>query len=58
MFDSVMTGIADIGFGPTGVTPGRFPLTEVMEEPLGIESAVMMTRLSNDFYRAFKPQGV
>jgi len=55
-FDSVMTDIADIGFAPTGITPGRFPLTEVMEEPLGIESAVMMTRLSNDFYRALKPK--
>ena len=54
-FDSVITGIADIGFGPTGVTPGRFPLTEVMEQPLGIESSFMMTRLSNDFFRAFKP---
>ena len=54
-FDSVTTGIADIGFGPMGVTPGRFPLTEVIEQPLGIESAVMMTRLSNDFFRAFKP---
>lgn len=55
-FDSVITGIADIGFGPMGVTPGRFPLMEIMEEPLGINSAVMMTRLSNDFYRAFQPR--
>jgi TRAP-type transport system periplasmic protein len=55
-FDSVITGIADIGFGPMGVTPGRFPLTEVMEQPLGIRSAYMMTRLSNDFVRAFRPK--
>jgi TRAP-type transport system periplasmic protein len=55
-FDSVITGIADIGFGPMGVTPGRFPLTEVMEQPLGIDSAFMMTRLSNDFFRAFRPK--
>ena len=54
-FDSVITGIADIGFGPTGVTPGRFPLTEVMEQPLGIESSYMMTRLANDFFRKFRP---
>ncbi len=54
-FDSVITGIADIGFGPMGVTPGRFPLTEVIEQPLGIKSAVMMTRLSNEFFRTFKP---
>jgi len=55
IFDSVTTGIADIGFGPMGMTPGRFPLTEVMEQPLGIGSSVMMTRLSNGFFRAFKP---
>jgi TRAP-type transport system periplasmic protein len=55
-FDSVITGIADIGFGPMGVTPGRFPMTEVMEQPLGIQSAFLMTRLSNDFIRAFKPR--
>ena len=56
LFDSVTTGIADIGFGPMGVTPGRFPLTEVMEQPLGIKNAAMMTKLANDFYRAFKPK--
>jgi TRAP-type C4-dicarboxylate transport system substrate-binding protein len=55
-FDSVTTGIADIGFAPMGVTPGRFPLSEVMEQPFGIKSAFMMTRLSNDFLRAFKPR--
>jgi len=56
LFDSVTTGIADIGFGPMGVTPGRFPMMEVIEQPLGIKSAFMMTRLSNDFYRTFKPE--
>jgi TRAP-type transport system periplasmic protein len=55
-FDSVMTGIADIGFAPMGVTPGRFPLSEVMEQPLGVGSAHEMTRLSNDFVRTFKPK--
>jgi TRAP-type C4-dicarboxylate transport system substrate-binding protein len=56
IFDSVTTGIADIGFGPMGVTPGRFPLMEIVEQPLGIDSAVMMTRLSNDFFRTFNPK--
>jgi len=56
IFDSVTTGIADIGFGPMGVTPGRFPMMDIMEQPLGIDRAVLMTRLSNDFYRAFQPR--
>jgi TRAP-type C4-dicarboxylate transport system substrate-binding protein len=56
IFDSVTTGIADIGFGPMGVTPGRFPMMEIVEQPLGIDSALMMTRLSNDFFNAFRPR--
>jgi TRAP-type C4-dicarboxylate transport system substrate-binding protein len=56
LFDSVTTGIADIGFGPMGVTPGRFPMMEVIEQPLGIKDSTGMTRLSNDFYRAFRPK--
>ncbi len=56
LFDSVTTGIADIGFGPMGLTPGRFPLTEILELPMGVQSAFMMTRLSNDFFRTFRPK--
>ncbi len=56
LFDSVTTGIADIGFGPIGLTPGRFPLTEIMEQPLGIPNSYAMTKLSNEFYRRFKPR--
>jgi TRAP-type C4-dicarboxylate transport system substrate-binding protein len=55
-YDSVTTGIADIGFAPMGVTPGRFPLAEVMEQPMGIHSSILMTRLSNDFFRTFRPR--
>jgi TRAP-type C4-dicarboxylate transport system substrate-binding protein len=55
-YDSVTTGIADIGFAPMGVTPGRFPLAEVMEQPMGIQNSYLMTGLSNDFFRAFKPR--
>ena len=55
-YDSVITGIADIGFAPMGVTPGRFPLAEVMEQPMGIHNSYLMTELSNDFFRTFKPR--
>jgi TRAP-type transport system periplasmic protein len=55
-YDSVTTDIADIGFAPMGVTPGRFPLSEVMEQPMGIHNSFLMTGLSNDFFRAFKPR--
>jgi TRAP-type C4-dicarboxylate transport system substrate-binding protein len=32
-FDLVRTGVADIGVGLTGATPGRFPMTEVSNLP-------------------------
>ncbi len=38
-WDLVKNGIADIGFGTHGYTPGRFPLTSVGELPLLYRSA-------------------
>jgi TRAP-type C4-dicarboxylate transport system substrate-binding protein len=55
-FDSVIKGIADIGFSMASFTKGRFPLTEVADLPLGYESATQATRLVNSFYRKFKPK--
>jgi TRAP-type C4-dicarboxylate transport system substrate-binding protein len=55
-YDSVVNEIIDIGFGPTGVTQGRFPLMEVMDLPLGLHSAYMATKLSNDVHKKFRPK--
>src|SRR5512136_2709733 len=37
-------------------TMGRFPLSEVLDLPLGSRSGLMATRLVNDFYDRFKPK--
>jgi TRAP-type C4-dicarboxylate transport system substrate-binding protein len=55
-FDSVMRGIADIGFSMASFSKGRFPLTEVVDLPVGYASATQATRLVNAFYRKFKPK--
>lgn len=38
-FDLVKSGIADMGFGTPGYTPGRFPLVSVAELPLLFKTA-------------------
>ena len=55
-YDSVIREIADIGFGSMGITQGRFPLSEVLDLPLGVKSGYLMTKLANAFYDKFKPK--
>ena len=46
-FDLVRTGVADIGVGLTGATPGRFPMTEVSNLPFVVtESASTSKRIT------------
>jgi TRAP-type transport system periplasmic protein len=55
-YDSVVKGIADVGFSFASYTRGRFPLTEVIDLPLGYKSAYMGAKMINDYYRKFKPK--
>ncbi len=55
-YDGVVRGISDIGNSDLAYTRGRFPLTEVFYLPLGLKSALVATRMVNDFYVKFKPK--
>ena len=55
-FDAVVKGIADIGNAVPSLTKGRFPLSEVVELPLGYKSAVEATKLGNEYYEKFRPK--
>lgn len=55
-YDSVVKGIADVGQSLMGYSPGRFPLTEVLALPLGYSSGIQATKLTNEFYKKFKPK--
>lgn len=55
-YDGVVKGISDIGMGVLIYTPGRFPLTEVIDLPLGYKNGLAATRLINSYYNAFLPQ--
>lgn len=55
-YESLTKGITDVGESVFAYTPGRFPLMEVTDLPLGIKSAAQGTRLANEVYRKFKPK--
>ena len=55
-YDSVIKGIADIGWSFCSYTRGRFPLSEVVDLPLGYKSGSVGTNLANAYYERFKPK--
>ncbi len=55
-YDGVVKGISDIGMSCFAYTRGRFPLTEVLDLPLGYPNGKVATQVANDFYRMFKPR--
>jgi len=55
-YDGVEKGISDIGYSVLAYTRGKFPLTEVIDLPIGIRSGVAATKLVNEYYSKFKPK--
>jgi TRAP-type C4-dicarboxylate transport system substrate-binding protein len=55
-FDSIVSGVVDMGFFVLGYTMGKFPLSDVLAYPLGSPSAVASVRLANEYYAKFKPK--
>jgi TRAP-type C4-dicarboxylate transport system substrate-binding protein len=55
-YDGVARGIADIGLSFASYTMGRFPLTEVIDLPLGYKSGYVGAKLVNEYYKKFKPK--
>lgn len=55
-YDAVTKGISDVGNHVLGYTVGRFPLTEVLDLPLGYPNNTVPTKLANAFYDKFKPK--
>jgi len=55
-YDGVVQGISDIGMSVLAYTRGKFPLTEVIDLPLGYKSGAAATKLVNEYYEKFKPK--
>ena len=55
-YSGIVTGIADMGQSCMAYTRGKFPLSEVIDLPLGYKTGVAATKLINAFYEKFKPK--
>jgi len=55
-FQAVIKGVADMGLSFASYTMGRFPLSEVVDLPLGYRNGYIATRLANEYYQKFKPK--
>jgi TRAP-type C4-dicarboxylate transport system substrate-binding protein len=55
-YDGVEKGISDIGMSVLSYTMGKFPLSEVIDLPLGYKSGVVATKLINSYYKKFRPK--
>jgi TRAP-type C4-dicarboxylate transport system substrate-binding protein len=56
IYDGVVKGISDLGLSVLGYTRGKFPLTEVIDLPLGYKTGYAATRLINDYFKRFNPK--
>lgn len=54
--NAVLDGVADVGHLVFAYSRGTFPLSEVLDMPLGIRSASMATGLMNAWYKKFQPK--
>jgi TRAP-type C4-dicarboxylate transport system substrate-binding protein len=56
MMDGIEKGIADIGVSHIDYTPGRMPIMEAAELPLGYPGGWVANQIMTDFYLKFKPK--
>ncbi len=55
-YDSVVDGIADIGFSVFAYTRGRFPVMGAVDLPLGYPDGATATAVANLIYKKFNPK--
>lgn len=55
-FDSLVSGVVDIGYSHVYYTPGKMPVTEAVGLPLAYPSSYVSNQVINDFYQQFKPK--
>jgi TRAP-type C4-dicarboxylate transport system substrate-binding protein len=58
VYEGVVNGISDIGMSCFAYTPGRFPLLEGLDLPLGYPSGTVATRVATEMVEKYKPAEV
>ncbi|MGZ6223057.1 MAG: TRAP transporter substrate-binding protein [Syntrophales bacterium] len=56
VYDNTVKGVVDVGTNLLAYSPGRLPLSEVLQQPLGYKSGLQATKLANAYYQKFKPK--
>ncbi len=56
VYDGVVKGLSDMGMSVLSYTRGRFPLTEIIDLPLGYKSGYAATRVANAYLNTFQPK--
>jgi TRAP-type transport system periplasmic protein len=56
VYTNTVKGIVDVGTSLLAYSPGRLPLSEVLQQPLGYRNGYQATKLANAYFRKFKPK--
>ena len=56
VYDGVVKGVSDMGMSVLSYTRGRFPLTEIIDLPLGYKSGYAATKIANAYLNKFQPK--
>ncbi|MFZ7113044.1 MAG: TRAP transporter substrate-binding protein [Desulfatiglandales bacterium] len=56
IYKGITSGITDMGYSHVEYTPGRMPVTEACDLPLGYPSAWVGAQVVTDFYGQFRPK--
>jgi TRAP-type transport system periplasmic protein len=54
-YEGVVKGISDLGMSCFAYTPGRFPLMEGLDLPVGYPNGLTATRIANDMVQKYHP---
>ncbi len=55
-YDNVVKGVADMASCLLAYAPGRLPLSEVLQQPLGWQNGYQASMAANAYYKKFKPK--
>jgi TRAP-type C4-dicarboxylate transport system substrate-binding protein len=56
IYDGVVKGISDVGMSALSYNRGRFPLTEIVDMPLGYKTGYAATKVANAYLAKFQPK--
>ncbi|PKN25915.1 MAG: C4-dicarboxylate ABC transporter substrate-binding protein [Deltaproteobacteria bacterium HGW-Deltaproteobacteria-21] len=55
-YDATVKGVVDVAGNLLAYSPGRLPLSEVLQQPLGYRNGYQASKLANAYYKKFKPK--